>query len=133
MMARRSSQSKAGVWLILAGILVVGAFAGAAFMFTNDSTPYRTTPELEVKAYLENSNSLRGNVYRVEGEVVNSLAWSPSSGRLISVSVVEGGDILPVLVTNDFNQINIQKGQRFVFLLEVDENGVLKTRSLTKS
>jgi hypothetical protein len=38
-----------------------------------------------------------------------------------------------VLVTTDFNHLNIQKGQKFMFLLEVDERGVLKTRDLTKS
>ncbi len=40
---------------------------------------------LDVKAYLENANSLRGNVYKIEGEVTNALAWSPSTGRLIAV------------------------------------------------
>ncbi len=132
-MARRSSKSGAQIWLIFAVILIVAAFLGAIFIFPRDSNPYRTVPALEVSSYLDNANSLRGNVYRVEGEVVNSLAWSPASGRLIAVGVSEGKDILPVLVTNEFNQLNIQKGQKFIFLLEIDENGILKTKNLTKS
>jgi hypothetical protein len=132
-MARRSSQSGARIWPIFAVVLIAAAFLGAIFIFPRDSNPYRTVPELEVGAYLENANSLRGNVYRVEGEVLNSLAWSPASGRLIAVGVGKGNDVLPVLVTTEFNQINIQKGQKFIFLLEIDENGILKTKNLTKS
>jgi hypothetical protein len=132
-MARRTRKGSGAGWMILAGVLVAVAFAGAIFFVSGDTTPYRTTPQLEVGAYLENSNSLRGNVYRIEGEVLNSLAWSPAEGRLIAIGVSEGRDVLPVLVTTDFNHLNIQKGQKFMFLLEVDDRGVLKTRDLTKS
>jgi hypothetical protein len=132
-MARRTRKSSGQGWILLAGVLVAAAFAGAVLFVSGDTTPYRTTPQLEVGAYLENANSLRGNVYRIEGEVLNSLAWSPARGRLIAIGVSEGRDVLPVLVTTDFNHLNIQKGQKFMFLLEVDERGVLKTRDLTKS
>ncbi len=132
-MARKSSRPLAGLWLVLAIVLVAAAFLGAVFLFSGDSNPYRTVPELEVRSYLENANSLRGNIYRIDGEVVNSLAWSPTTGRLIAVGVNDGQEVLPVLVTTEFNQINIQKGQKFIFLLEVDENGILKTKNLTKS
>jgi hypothetical protein len=84
-----------------------------------------------VASYLENSNTLRGNIYKMEGTVAESLAWSPASGRLIAVEV--GEDILPVLVTVDFNSMNIQKQQRLVFVVEVDEKGILRTREVTKA
>lgn len=87
---------------------------------------------MDVKTYLENANSLRGNVYKIEGEVVNSLGWSPSKGRLIAVEV-DNNEVVPVLVTTDFSHINIQKGQRFIFLLEVDDKGILRTKDMTKS
>jgi len=86
-----------------------------------------------VKAYLDNANSLRSNIYKIEGEVVDSLAYSPSTGRLIAVGVNEGNDTIPVLVTTNFNHINIQKGQKFIFLLEVDDKGILRTKDLTKA
>lgn len=132
-MARRRNSSIQPVWLILVGVLLVGAFLGSRIFHSGGSDPYRTVAPLDVPAYLENANSLRGNVYKVEGEVTNSLAWSPTSGRLIAVDVDQGQNTIPVLVTTDFNQINIQKGQKFLFVIEVDETGLLRTKKITKT
>ena len=132
-MARRGKTSIKPLWIIVAVILVAAAFFGSRIFLTTTSEPYRTYATLDVRAYLDNANSLRSNVYKIEGEVVNALAWSPSTGRLIAVSVNKGTDVLPVLVTKDFNHINIQKGQKFIFLLEVDEKGILRTINLTKA
>ncbi len=118
---------------MVAVLLILGAFIGSHFVLSNGSDPFRTVAPLDVKAYLENANSLRGNVYKIEGEVANALAWSAVTGRLIAVSVNQGTDVLPVLVTPDFNHINIQKGQKFIFLLEVDDKGILRTKNLSKA
>jgi len=37
------------------------------------------------------------------------------------------------LVTTEFNAINIQKGQKFIFVIEVDDKGILRTKNLTKA
>lgn len=132
-MARRGKNSIKPAWIIGAVILIVAAFLGSRFFLSSTSDPFRTTPPLDVEAYLENANSLRGNVYKIEGEVVNSLAWSPTEGRLIAIGVENGSQVLPVLVTPKFSHINIQKGQRFIFMLEIDEKGILLTKDLTKA
>jgi len=132
-MARRRNTSIQPVWLILAGILLAAAFLGSRIFQSAGSDPYRTIAQLDVPAYLDNANSLRGNVYKVEGEVSNSLAWSPTAGRLIAVDVDQGKNSIPVLVTTEFNQINIQKGQKFIFVLEVDDKGLLRTKNLSKA
>lgn len=132
-MARRSRKSLNPTWVALICILIVVGFAGAFLLFRGANEPYRTTEELDPRSYLDNSNSLRGNVYRVQGEVINSLAWSPTEGRLIAVAAKQGGDVLPIIVPPDFNHINIQKGQRFDFMLEVDDKGLLKAKNLTKA
>jgi hypothetical protein len=121
------------MWIVVAALLVVGAFVGSQLFMHMASEPFRTTPTLDVRAYLENANSLRGNVYKIEGKVEEQLAWSQSSGRLFSISVGDGSDILPVLITTKFNSENIQKGQRFIFLLEVTDDGMLRTKALTKA
>jgi hypothetical protein len=41
-------------------------------------------------------------------------------------------ETIPVLVTPEFNAINIQKGQKFRFVLEVDPKGVLITKKLSQ-
>ncbi|MFA7234284.1 MAG: hypothetical protein WC076_09245 [Terrimicrobiaceae bacterium] len=129
-MARRKNSSIRPLWLLVAAGLLLVAFFGSRFFLSSGSDPYRTIAQLDVPSYMENANSLRGNVYKAEGEVSNSLAWSPTSGRLIAVDVEK--DTLPVLVTPEFNAINIQKGQKFRFVLEVDPKGVLKTKKISQ-
>lgn len=132
-MARRGKSSPNPLWIALAAVILIAAFVGSRFFPSGAAEPYRTIALLDVASYLENANSLRGNVYKFEGEVSNSLAWSPTSGRLIAVDVDKGKDTLPVLVTTEFNSVNIQKGQKFIFVIEVDEKGVLRTRNLSKA
>jgi hypothetical protein len=117
----------------MAVVLIVAAFLGSRYFITTTSQPFRTATPLDVATYLENANSLRGNVYKIQGEVLNSLGWSPTQGRLIAVGVDNGRQVVPVLVTTDFSHINIQRGQRFIFLLEVDDKGILRTKDMTKS
>ncbi|MFZ4681742.1 MAG: hypothetical protein ACOYMS_04505 [Terrimicrobiaceae bacterium] len=132
-MARRGKNSIKPLWIIIAVLLLGGAFIGSRLFITTSAEPFRTVAALDVKAYLDNANSLRSNVYKIEGEVSDSLAWSSSNGRLFAVSVNKGEDVIPILVTTNFNHINIQKGQKFIFLLEVDNNGILRTKDLTKA
>ncbi len=129
-MARRQKSSLQPLWIVLAAVLLVVAFLGSRLFQSTRSDPFRTVPSLDVPAYLDNANSLRGNTYKVVGEISNSLAWSPTSGRLIAVDVED--ETLPVLVTAEFNAMNIQKGQKFLLVLEVDENGTLKTKSISQ-
>ncbi|MCX6961398.1 MAG: hypothetical protein NTZ08_02960 [Verrucomicrobia bacterium] len=130
MARKRKSPPRAG-WIL--GLVTVGIlfFAAIYLLGSKDSNPARTTPPLDVASYLANANSLRGNIYKLEGTVAESLAWSPDSGRLIAVQTED--DIIPILVTPDFNSMNIQKEQRLEFILEVDEKGILRTRKVTKS
>ncbi|HEY5705051.1 MAG TPA: hypothetical protein VIS96_05715 [Terrimicrobiaceae bacterium] len=132
-MARRTQSSRLNLGIIVAFLLIFAAFVGSRLFVTGTSESFRTVSSLDVRTYLENANSLRGNVYKIEGEVMNSLAWSPSEGRLIAVGVEDGKEVVPVLVTKNFNHINIQKGQRFIFLLEVDNKGILRTKDMIKS
>jgi len=127
---RRNRNSRPHL-LILAAAVAVAIFA-ATFLFRGEMKPFRTAPELNVADYQANSNSLRGNVYRIEGEVDAQLAWSPTLGRLVSVKVDGGKNALAILVTKKFDRDNIQKGQKYIFLLEVDANGTLCTKELTK-
>jgi len=113
-------------------LAAAGVVALVAYLISQAADPFRTSPALDIPSYVQNSSSLRGNTYKVVGEVSDSLAWSPTAGRLIAVAVDGGSRILPVQVSPEFSSVNIQKGQQFAFLLEVDENGILKTKDLKK-
>ena len=117
--------------MMIAGALVIAAIAGGFFLFGKANDPYRTLSALPVADYLQNSNSLRGNIYKLEGTVSQALQWSATGGRLFSIDV--GHDVLPVLVPSGFNSVNIERGQRFSFKIEVGDRGVLKVLDVKKS
>ncbi len=131
-MARRASSPTHPVWLLLVVALVIGAIAGGYVLYGRVSDPFRTMTALPIPDYLENANSLRGNVYKLEATVAKSLEWSPVAGRLFSVDV-SGGDVLPLLVPVEFNHVNIERGQRFRFKIEVADKGVLRVQDVKKA
>ena len=49
-----------------------------------------------------------------------------------TVDVEGGNDVVPLLVPPEFNQINIQKGQKFYFQVEVGDKGLLKAKAIKK-
>src|SRR4051812_39627749 len=131
-MARRASSSVNPLWVAGVVALVVAAMAGGWFLYKNVSDPYRTLTALDVPAYLENANSLRGNVYKLQATVDNQLAWAPAVGRLFSIEANGRTDMLPIMIPAEFNSMNIQKGQRYFFKLEVGDKGVLRVKDIRK-
>jgi len=119
------------IGMALLAVVVVVAVVGW-FWFSQSSAQFRTATPLDIPAYTTSANSLRGNTYKLEGEVVTLLAWSPS-GRLISVSIEDGKKAVPVLLPSEFNPINIQKGLKFRFLLVVDDQGILRVKKLAEA
>jgi len=129
-MARRASSPAHPLWLILAALLAFAAIGGG-FLIHSRSDPFRTVTPLPVREYLENSSSLRGNVYKLDAKVEKAIDVSRTAGRLFAVET--GGDILAVLVPPELNQLNIERGQSFSFKLEVAEKGVLRVQEVRKS
>jgi hypothetical protein len=134
-MSRRASSRTGPGALLLLGLCAVLAGAGGFWLHQRSGDPFRALQVLDVAAYLEDANSLRGNVYKVEGTVQNSLGWSPTGGRLFAFEVEgkAGTEILPVLIPAQFNSVNVQKGQRFHVRIEVIKDGVLVAGALEKS
>lgn len=130
-MARRASSSAHPVWMLAVVILILAALGGGFFLFSKASDPYRTLTPLPVADYLQNSNGLRGNVYKIDAVISQSLQWSAASGRLFSVEV--NGEMLPVLVPPQFSSVNIERGQRFFFKVEVGDRGILQVQDVKKS
>ena len=129
-MSRRKRSSKlTWLWLL---ILAVGICYGIYHFLASGSGPLRTAQEIDPALYSSSARTLRGNTYKLDAHVDNMLAVSPMEGRLISVRVKEGSAILPLLVTKEFNSINLQKEQHYLFLVEVSDKGLLHTKLVNK-
>jgi hypothetical protein len=139
-MARRAKSTFSPIHLLVsaAAVLVV-AFIGYKVLSQGggSSGGYVGVNDLNIREYLENSNALGSNTYRIEGTIDGRLDnWPSSTGRLFSVLVEDGNDMapLPVLVPPQFNGTNIQRGQRYRFKVEVQAGtGVLQVKDLSKS
>lgn len=129
--AKKTAGAKGFVFFTLAAVIL-----GLSGYFIADQSgdPYRTVAVLDVRLFLENSNSLRGNNYKIEGTILNCLGWSTTRGRMFSIEVRDSMEIhvLPVVVPAELNKINIQRGQKFLFHVTVDDQGFLRISELRK-
>lgn len=119
-------------WIVLGVTLIMLASAFCIHFSNGFFDPYRNIEKLDVALYMENSNSLRGNIYQVTGEVANDLAYSPTKGRMFSFV---GGDhkVIPIMIPLSLNRVNIQKGQNYIIIVEIKDNGLIEARKLTKA
>jgi len=42
-------------------------------------------------------------------------------------------NIVPVLISPEFNAVNIQKQQKLIFTVEVDDKGILRAKKVSKT
>lgn len=134
-MARRANPRINPGWWIAALLMCAAAILGGRQLFDYFGDPYRTLQPLDTALYLENANSLRGNVYKFRGTIEKSLGWHPSKGRMFSVRSEADKDaaLLPVLIPPELNHINVQQGQQFSFRIEIAGGGIVLVRDMRKN
>jgi hypothetical protein len=134
-MARRANKGIPPIFIGLIVLLLAAAVGGSFVLRSRGNDPFHGVAVLDVREYLDNGNSLRGNVFQVTGKIQHQLSWSPSKGRLLSVEVEGsyGSDLVPILVPVEFDTINFQRGQTFVFKIGVGERGILTAQQIQKS
>lgn len=129
-MARRASSSTNPIWFIAIAVLAAGAIAGGFMLKGTVNDPYRTLSVFPVADYMQNSNSLRGNSYKMEAVVGDQLRFV-NSARLFAVEV--NGEPVSLLIPAELRDVNVQKGQRFLFKIEVGDKGILKALDAKKN
>lgn len=132
-MARRAQSGlKPGHLLGLLALLVAGIGGGYSLLHRGTDPMTGLTP-LSAEEYMESSTALGGNVYKIEGTVDDRLDnWRSADGRLYSVQISAGGSFVPVWVPPGL-EVNIQRGQRYLFKVRVLETGVLEVLELIKA
>ena len=131
-MARRAQSGLKPAHLISILALLAGIIGGGLMLLNRGGDPLTGLTPLSTEEYLDSSNALSGNTYKVEGTIDNRLDSWKGSDRLFSVQVSEGGTFVPILVPSKL-EANIQRGQRYVFKVRVLENGVLEVMELLKA
>lgn len=138
-MARRAKSQFTALHLlaVIAGVSIIAFLGYKVMKGSGASTGFADTTDLNLREYMENSNALSSNTYRIEGTIADRLDnWSSSRGRLFEVLVDDGQEraSVAVAVPEKFNSTNIQRGQRFKFKVTVQSGtGVLEVVDLTKS
>lgn len=145
-MARRASSGInvgqiAGIAVAILGFLIVAALlfkliagdlmSGGGGSGGNKRSSGNATM-LNLSTFRENANSLRGNVYRIEGKVEETLRWTPDRGRLISFDANDTMITIPVPVRipEDFSNVNIERGTSMSMVVRVDREGTLVVESI---
>ncbi|MGI8604647.1 MAG: hypothetical protein ACR2OZ_16875 [Verrucomicrobiales bacterium] len=135
-MRRRRPQRFPFATALLIAVPVAVAAIIAWKTFAGRTEQFGGVPELKIRDYFENANSLRGNTYQVRGTVEDSLRWVAGKGRLISVIAQNSdgtpADPLPIRVPPQITE-NIQTGQSFVFKVSVGDGGVLVAEKIRKN
>lgn len=131
---RAQSGVRPAHWLGLIAILALLGAGGYALMH-RAVDPMTGVTELTTEEFLEDATALGDNVYKLEGIVDDRLDnWRSVEGRLFSVQVSDGSGstLVPVWVPPDHKGTNVQRGQRYLFKVRVQENGVLEVLELFK-
>ncbi len=118
---------------------IIGFFVIAAMLYRivasgggGGGGGHSSAVSLSAAEYLENANSLRGNVYRVRGTIEERLKWTPDRGRLISLEIEDGATSspVPVLIPQEFAHVNIDRGAEMAFVVKVGRDGLLIAESV---
>ena len=124
-----SSVKPATLILVAVGLAVVAAVAWG--MLNKGSDPFDGVTDLAIDDYMDNAPSFQGNVYKLQGTVVEQLKWTPNNGRLFNVEV--GDSRVGVKVPPEFSDQNIQTGQAFLFKVRVEREGILIAEGIQNS
>lgn len=131
-MPRRAKSGIKPSHLIAIAAVLAGGISGGWSLLHRGTDPMTGLADLSMEEYRDGSNALSGNTYKVEGTIDNRLDSWKNSDRLFSVQVGDAGGFVPVLIPASL-EANIQRGQRYVFKVRVQENGVLEVVQLIKA
>ena len=130
-MARRAS-SKSSPATTIGIIAAVVILLGGGFLFLNKKPAGFSAPPFPVQAFLNNANSLRGNIYSVEGQVHG--IRPQDTGKFVILRVNDGGGEKPVfvIVPNTLNTVNIEREQKYAFKVEIKKGGIPEALELVR-
>lgn len=137
MARRRRSGLQTNHLLAAAVVLAIGG-GGAWWLNHHGKDDFAGShPPFPAAEFQQNFFGLRGNRYLVQGTVTESLRYASDRTRLFALSVTDASLHQPcdvgLLVPSEFGDLNIQTGQSFRLVVEVNQDGLLKALEIRKA
>jgi hypothetical protein len=133
-MARRAQKGINKLFIAIFALLiaVVGFLIVKIIGSPKDSM--RTVTQLNVSDYIKEGTTLAGTEGIVTGVVAEKLRWTPDRGEMISVAVNldKNQELIPIMVPPEFKNVNIARGDKFTFKVEVGKEQLLITKDLKR-
>jgi hypothetical protein len=125
-MARRASSSTNPILIIGIVAAVVALFFGGKALMTKKKESFAGVNPLVVQDLLDNGNSLRDNTYLIEGKIDERFFRDGNTSSVVSVRVKSesGEEIVPVIIPSKFNNLNIEREQRYAFKVRFEQGGI---------
>jgi len=125
-MARRASSSTNPILIIGIAAAVIATIFAAKFVMSKKSETFSDVNTLAIQDLLENGNSLRNNEYLIEGKIHERFFRDSNTSSVVSVLVKSssGEEIVPVKVPSKFNNLNIEREQRYSFKVKFEQGGI---------
>lgn len=125
-MPRRASSGIQPAVLLGVAVAIAAAFFGGKSLVAKKKTSFSDATQLPVSDFIENSNSLRGNEYVVEGTLDEKLRWTSDRGQVVSLKVKgdSGENFVPIEVPASLSSVNIEREQRYAFKVKLRQGGI---------
>jgi hypothetical protein len=125
-MARRASSSTNPTLIISIAAGVIAVIFGGKFLMSKKTETFSDVNPLAVRDLLDNGNSLRNNEYLIEGKIDERFFRDGNTSSVVSVRVKSeaGEEIVPVVIPEKFNKLNIEREQRYAFKVRFEQGGV---------
>ena len=121
-MPRRASSGPNYTAIVGIAAFIIVAALGAKILMKDSKQKIKGATPLSMSEFLENGNSLRGNEYLVEGTV--DQRWPRDNGQLVSLQVNDGEDLIGIEIPSSFNNLNIERSQKYAIKVKFREGGV---------
>lgn len=133
-MARRASSSTNPALIIGIAVAVIAVIFGGKFLMSKKKESFSDLNPLAVQDLLDNGNSLRNNEYLIEGKIDERFFRDGNSSSVVSVRVKadSGEEIVPVMIPEKFNNLNIEREQRYAFKVRFEQGGIPVATGITR-
>jgi hypothetical protein len=125
-MARRASSSTNPILIIGIVVAVVTLIFGGKFLMSKKKKSFTDINPLAVQDLLDNGNSLRNNEYLIEGKIDERFFRDGNTSSVVSVRMKaeSSEEIVPVVIPEKFNKLNIEREQRYAFKVRFEQGGI---------